>query len=70
MFFEELKLNKNCEINSACQKAFGLVEMTFGLVNASFSLPEWQAIKMLFFAPWRGWFCETNLETNNSGSNG
>ena len=30
----------------------GLVEMTFGLVYASFSLPEWQALKMTFFAPW------------------
>ena len=32
----------------------GLVEMTFGLVHvyASFSLPEWQALKMTFFAPW------------------
>ena len=29
----------------------GLVEMTSGLVNASFSLPEWQAVKMIFFAP-------------------
>ena len=28
----------------------GLVEMTSGLVNASFSLPEWQAVKMIFFA--------------------
>ena len=26
--------------------------MTFGLVNASFSLPEWQAVKMTFFALW------------------
>ena len=51
MFFEDLKLKKNC-VNSACQKAFGLVEMTFGLVNTSFSLSEWQAVKMLFFAPW------------------
>ena len=23
MFFEEFKLQKKCEINSACQKAFG-----------------------------------------------
>ena len=23
MIFEEFKLKKNCEINSACQKAFG-----------------------------------------------
>ena len=29
----------------------GLVEMTSGLVNASFSLPEWQAVKMILFAP-------------------
>ena len=27
----------------------GLVEMTSGLVNASFSLPEWEAVKMIFF---------------------
>ena len=33
----------------------GLVEMTFGLVYASFSLPEWQALKMTFLAPcWGG----------------
>ena len=25
--------------------------MTFGLVYASFSLPEWQALKITFFAP-------------------
>ena len=28
----------------------GLVEMMFGLVNATFSLPEWQTVKMIFFA--------------------
>ena len=28
-----------------------LVEMMFGLVYASFSLPEWEALKMTFFAP-------------------
>ena len=33
------------------KKFFGLVEMTSGLVNASLSLPEWQAVKMIFFAP-------------------
>ena len=31
---------------------WGPVEMMFGLVNVSFSLPEWQAVKMTFFAPW------------------
>ena len=25
--------------------------MTFGLVNASYSLPKWQAVKMIFLAP-------------------
>ena len=50
IFFEEFEKQKNCEINSALKKAFGLVEMTSGLVNVSFSLPEWQAVKMIFFA--------------------
>ena len=50
-YFEEVKVQKNCEINSAHQKILGLVEMMFGLVNASFSLPEWQAVKVMFLAP-------------------
>ena len=33
------------------KKLLGLVEMKSGLVNASFSLPERQAVKMIFFAP-------------------
>ena len=33
------------------EKLLGLAEMTSGLVNASFSLPELQAVKMIFFAP-------------------
>ena len=33
------------------RKLLGLVVMTFGLVNASCSLPKWQAVKMIFFAP-------------------
>ena len=51
--FEVFKLQKNCKINFAYQKVFGaiLVEMMFRLVNASFSLPKWQAVKMTFFAP-------------------
>ena len=28
----------------------GLVEMTCGLVQASYSLPEWQAVKLTFLA--------------------
>ena len=34
------------------KKFLGLAEMTSGLVTASFSLPEGQAVKMIFFAPW------------------
>ena len=26
--------------------------MTCGLVHATYSLPEWQAVKLTFFAPW------------------
>ena len=50
-FFEEFKL-QNCEINLLIKTFLGLVEMMFGPVNVSFSLPEWQAVKMTFFAPW------------------
>ena len=44
MFYEEFEEQKN-------KTFWGLVEMTSGLVSASFSLPEWQAVKMIFFAP-------------------
>ena len=47
MFFEESEWQKNCEINSASQK----FEMMSGLENASFSLPKWQAVRMIIFAP-------------------
>ena len=53
-FFEEFKLQKNCKINLLVKTFLGLVEMVFGLVNVSFSLSEWQAVKMTFFAPCRG----------------
>ena len=29
--------------------------MMSGLVSVSFSLPEWQAVKMIFFAPCMGY---------------
>ena len=35
-YFEEFNLQKNSEINSAHQNIGGLVEMMFGLVNASY----------------------------------
>ena len=33
------------------KKFLGLVETTSGLINASFSLPEWQAVKMISLHP-------------------
>ena len=50
-FFEEFKLQENCEINLLIKPFLGPVEMIFGLVNVSFSLTKWQAVKMTFFAP-------------------
>ena len=43
------------------KKLLGLVEMTSGLVNASFSLPEWRAVKMIFFALWKVKMCVIRL---------
>ena len=51
-FFEKFKLQKKCEISSAHQMFWGLVQKTFRLLNATFSLPKWQAAKLTFFAPW------------------
>ena len=42
------------------KKFLGLVEMTSGLVNASSSLPELQAVQMIFFAP-----CHLPLKLND-----
>ena len=50
-FFEASKSQTNCEINLLVKTFLGLVEMMFGLVSVSFSLPEWQAVKLTFFAP-------------------
>ena len=33
------------------RRVWGLVEMTCGLVHTRYSLPEWQAVKLTFFAP-------------------
>ena len=49
-FFEESKLQRNREINLLIKTFLGLVEMMFGLVNFRFSSPEWQAVKVTFFA--------------------
>ena len=51
IFFGGNSNYKTTVINPAHQIFFGLVKMTFGLVHASYSLPEWQAVKLTFFAP-------------------
>ena len=45
--FGEFKLRKNCSHYSS-NDVFGLVEKRFGLVHASCSRLEWQAIKLKF----------------------
>ena len=52
MFFEE-QLNNRGTVKSILlvKKFLGLVEVTSGLANASFSLPKRQPVKMIFFAP-------------------
>ena len=50
-FLEEFKLPKNFD-QSAHQNVFGAsLNDVWAIVNVSFSLPEWQAVKMIFFAP-------------------
>ena len=42
---------KVCNQPCKSRSVLGLVEMTWGLVHASYSLPEWQAVELTFFAP-------------------
>ena len=51
-FFEEVKLQKNCEINPNIKTFLGLIENDVWASNVSFSLPQWQEVNMIFFAPW------------------
>ena len=51
-FFEQFEYNRRTMKSILLvKKRLGLVEMTSGLVNASFCLPNRQAVKMTFFAP-------------------
>ena len=52
LFFRGNSNYRRTVINPTHQIFGGLVEMTFGLVHASYSLPKWQAVKLTFFAPW------------------
>ena len=45
------------------EKLLGLVEMTSGLVNASFSLPEWQAVENDFLCTLILYFFLPNLSS-------
>ena len=50
-FFGKFKLQKDGNQSCQSKRVLGLVEMTCGLVHASYILPEWQAVKLNFFAP-------------------
>ena len=50
-FLGESKLQKDCNQSCWSKRVWGLVEMTWRLVHASCCLPEWQAVKLTFFAP-------------------
>ena len=52
LFFGKFKLQKDCNQSCSSKRVLGVAEMTCGLVHASYSLPEWQAVKLTFFAPW------------------
>ena len=63
VFFWKFKLQKDCNQSCQSKRILGLVEMTCGLVHASYSLPEWQAVKLTFFAPW---FCQRCMKINRA----
>ena len=48
----KFKLQKKS--NQSCWSIIlgGLAEITFGLVHAGYNLPQWQAVKVTFVAPW------------------
>ena len=50
-FLGKFKLQKDGNQSCSSKRVLGLVKMTCGLVHASYSLPEWQAVKLTFFAP-------------------
>ena len=52
LYFGKFKLQKDCYQSCQSKRVLGLVEMTCALVHAVYSLPERQAVKLTFFAPW------------------
>ena len=57
-----IHLSTKATIFCACgeQSAKKVVYDSLGLVCASYSLPEWQAVKLTFFAPWERFNCINN----------
>ena len=49
LFFWEIQITEGLSSILLIKKGFGLVEMTWGLVHASYRSPEWQAVKLTFF---------------------
>ena len=52
-FLGKFKLQKDCYQSAQSKRVWGLVEVTCGLIHAIYSVPEWQAVKLIFFAPCR-----------------
>ena len=50
-FFGEFIFQNNGNQSCTSKKILRLVKVTLGLVHSSYSLPEWQAVKLTFFAP-------------------
>ena len=49
--FWEIQITQGLSSIMLIKKGLGLAEITCGLVHASYSLPEWQAVKLTFFTP-------------------
>ena len=52
-FLRKFKLQKDCYQSGQSKRVLGLVEVTCRLIHAIYSVPEWQAVKLIFFAPCR-----------------
>ena len=51
LFFGEIQITERLLSILLHKRVLGLVEMSCGLVHDNYSLPEWQAAKLTFFAP-------------------
>ena len=43
----------DCNQSCSLKILFGQVEVSVGLAHATYSLSEWQAVKLTFFTPWQ-----------------